>query len=70
MKKWNLNLFLNSSDNIIKVQTMTVNIELIISKYSSFCMGDFKLNNERFNKYIYSCVVHSNCIVKRNETHY
>ena len=39
-------LFLNSSDCFIKVQTVDITVNVGLSKYLSFRMGDLKLNDK------------------------
>ena len=38
-------LFLNSSDCFTKVQTADITVNVGLSKYLSFCMGNLKLND-------------------------
>ena len=46
-------LFLNPSDCFIKVQTANIIVNVGLSKYSSFYMGNLRLNDEQWSWYFF-----------------
>ena len=46
-------LFFNSSDCFIKIQTADITGNVGLSKYSSFCTGDLKLNDAALSSIVF-----------------